>query len=146
MTLMKKTKNYKNQILDSIKINYFEMIKEYDEKSKSDFWKKKFNKAKLEKFNLKYFRKKNIWGYSLNQGMEDDKNFYDTMISLIRVLNETNISDIKNLIELEVGKPKYYNFGDIKANYHEFFTIKQLNRISKYLKNDHKSDKIDTNY
>ena len=128
-------------MLDKIKSNYFEMVKKYDQKSKSDHWEQFFSKRnlnKLEKFDLSHFRKKNIWGYSHNQGMEDNFGFHETMISLIDLLNESGKEEVKNLIELDVGKPKQYSFGDIRANYHEIITIKQLNKINKYLNENHK--------
>ena len=69
------------KIFQIIFSNFNESLKNYDKKSKSDFWIKFFNKSKISKINqsnLKNFRKPKIWGSKLSLGMDDDFGFNET--------------------------------------------------------------------
>ena len=125
-------------MIERIKKNYFEMIKDYDQKSKSDHWIKMFSKNNFEKFNLENFRKRNLRGISLSYGMEDWLNFYDTLQELMGLLKILPPDEIKNLVDVRVGNPDYYSFGNLKINYNEISILKQFLKINKYLNSEQK--------
>ena len=78
------------EIYQIIFSNFNESLKNYDNKSKSDFWIKFFEKSKISKINqlnLKNFRKPKFWGSKLSSGMDDDFEFFPTMEAYIQLLD-----------------------------------------------------------
>ena len=129
------------KIFQIIFSNFNESLKNYDKKSKSDFWIKFFNKSKISKItqsNLKNFRKPKTWGSKLSLGMDDDFGFFHTIEAYIQLLDTVKKRDFLNYIELKIGNPKYYNIGNVDLNHHEVSMYYSFNKISSYIKDDHK--------
>ena len=98
------------EIFQIISSNFNESLKSYDNKSKSDFWIKFFKKskiAKMNKFDLKNFRKPKMWGSKLSLGMDDDFGFFHTIEAYIQLLDTAKKKDFIDYVELKVGNPKY---------------------------------------
>ena len=129
------------EIFQIIFSNFNESLKNYDNKSKSDFWIKFFNKSKISKINqlnLKNFRKPKIWGSKLSLGMDDDFGFFHSMEAYIQLLDTAKKKDFLDYAELKIGNPKYYNIGNVDFNHHEISMFYLFNRISSYIEDDHK--------
>tara|TARA_B100000795_G_scaffold65500_1_gene44545 strand:- start:6820 stop:7905 length:1086 start_codon:yes stop_codon:yes gene_type:complete len=129
------------EIYQIIFSNFNESLKSYDNKSKSDFWIKFFDKSKISKINqlnLKNFRKPKFWGSKLSSGMDDDFEFFPTMEAYIQLLDTVKKKDILEYIELKVGNPKYYNIGGVDLNHHEISMFYSFNKISSYIKSEYK--------
>ena len=124
------------EIYQVIFSNFNESLKNYDNKSKSDFWIKFFNKSKISKINqlnLKNFRKPKIWGSKLSSGMDDDFEFFPTMEAYIQLLDTVKKKDILDYIELKVGNPKYYNIGGVDLNHHEISMFYSFNKPNYFI-------------
>lgn len=131
------------------KLNFFKTIREnfinskknYDEKSKSDFWKKFYKKSNLANYqdkDLINFRKPKIFGSKISKGMNDDFGFFKDIETLINFLNIYKKEDLKEYSDFKVGNPKFYNLSDINFNHHEITTIKLMKDISVFIQDDHK--------
>ena len=129
------------EIFQIIFSNFNESSKNYDNKSKSDFWIKFFNKSKISKINkssLKNFRKPQIWGSKLSLGMDDDFGFFHTLEAYIQLLDSVKEKDFLDYVELKVGNPKYYTIGNVDLNHHEVSMFYSFKKISSYIKDDHR--------
>lgn len=129
------------EIFQIIFSNFNESLKNYDNKSKSDFWIKFFNKSKISKINqsnLNNFRKPQIWGSKLSSGMDDDFGFFHTIEAYIQLLDTVKKKDFLDYVELKVGNPKYYSIGNVDLNHHEVSMFYSFKKISSYIKDNHR--------
>ena len=116
--------------------NYRLMVKNYQEKHKSDHWVGRFKESKLGKIkhvDYQNFRKPKLFGNSLSTGFNDDFGFVSTMNMLIDLLYSKSDIDVKEFSEVKIGNPKSYNFGDFSTSYNELRTIKNFNELNKYI-------------
>ena len=118
--------NYKAMIFDSI--NNFS----------SDFWNRMntYKKAnilsldRLKNFRSPYFDKR------LSYGLDDQESFYRTLETYLLLLDKYEKQFVDQLIETNIGNPKYYQINKNKINFNELFIINFLSQILKYLNNE----------
>ena len=114
--------------------NYNEMTLNAADKYQSDFWSrmnsyKKANILSLDR--LKNFR--NPFCYRrLSYGLDVQENFYRTLEIYLSLLDNYEKNFVDQLIEVNIGNPKYYEINQKKINFNELFIINFLSKILKY--------------
>ena len=126
------------EIFSLIINNYNEMILDSADHFSSNFWNRMnfYKKAnilsldRLKNFRNPYFNKR------LSHGLDDQENFYRTLETYLLLLDKHEKNFVDQLIEVNIGNPKYYEINKKKINFHELFIINFLFQILKYFNND----------
>lgn len=126
------------EIFSLIIKNYNEMTLNATDYYYSNFWNrmnfyKKSNILSLDR--LKNFR--NPFFYRrLSYGLDDEENFYRTLEIYLSLIDNYEKKFVDQLIEVNIGNPKYYEINKNKINFNELFIINFLSKILKYFNND----------
>jgi putative sugar O-methyltransferase len=126
------------QLTELIKDNYESMKLDTNNNFSSNFWNtmnsyKKANIITLDR--LKNFRNTHFHE-RLSYGLDDEENFFATLENYFLILDKYPKSLVDQLIEVNIGNPKYYKINENKINNNELFIINFLFQILKYLNNE----------
>jgi putative sugar O-methyltransferase len=72
----------------------------------------------------------------LSYGLDDEENFFATLENYFLILDKYPKSLVDQLIEVNIGNPKYYKINENKINFNELFIINFLFQILKYINHE----------